>query len=97
MKIHLSPTLKQAIARELTMAADTNAILDVYGTATKVQAAHPEENVAWEDIVQALLAGRGNLQAIEFTERIPEVVEIVLHEPEPGDAPAEERILARAS
>lgn len=78
MKITLTPELKTAIAAELTRIGQDNAILDVYGVASKLQTDHPDENVAWEDIVQALLAGRGDIQAIEFTERAPEVLEVIL-------------------
>ncbi len=78
MKISLTPALRKAVAFELTKAQQENAILDVYGTATKIQAEYPNENVAWEDIVQALLSGRGDIRAIEFAERGPEIVEIIL-------------------
>lgn len=81
MKINLTARLKQAITAELERVARDHAILDVYGVATRLQAEHPYENVAWEDIVQALLAGRGNIGAVEFAERAPEIVEIILPGP----------------
>lgn len=82
MKINLSPQFKRAIAAELERASQNSGILDVYGAATKLQTEHPDENVAWEDIVQALLAGRADIRAIEFAERAPELLEIIL----PGEA-----------
>lgn len=95
MKITLTPCLKKAVAIELTRAEQENAILDVYGIATKIQAEHPHENVAWEDIVQALLSGRGDIRAIEFAERAPEIVEIILPAPEgDGALEADDEIVA---
>lgn len=83
MKINLTEKLKQAIAAELDRASQESGILDVYGVATKLQTEYPDENTAWEDIVQALLAGRADIRAIEFAERAREIVEIIL----PGSVP----------
>lgn len=81
MKINLSPLLTTAVESELDRAEKENAILDVYGLADKIQAAHPSENVALEDIVAALLAGRGGISAIEFSPRSATILEIILPEP----------------
>lgn len=82
MKINLTEKFRQAIAAELDRASQESGILDIYGVATKLQAQHPDENIAWEDVVQALLAGRADIRAIEFAERAPEILEIIL----PGHA-----------
>jgi hypothetical protein len=81
MKFHLSPPLAKAVESALDRAEKDNAILDVYGLAGKIQAAHPDENVALEDIVNALLVGRGGIGAIEFAPRPPTILEIVLPGP----------------
>lgn len=81
MKIRLSPLLTKAVESELDRAEQENAILDVYWLADKIQAAHPGENVAVEDIVAALLAGRGGIGAIEFTPRTGTILEVILSGP----------------
>jgi hypothetical protein len=62
----LSPTLKDAIRDVLERTEREHGILDAYAAATRIQKALPEENVALEDIISALLRGRGAIQAIEF-------------------------------
>lgn len=78
MKFHLTPLLVEAVESELDRAEKDNAILDVYGLAAKIQAAHPAENVALEDIVSALLVGRAGIGAIEFAPRSAVIMEIIL-------------------
>jgi hypothetical protein len=77
MNIHLSSTLKDAIRDVLERTEQDKGILDVYAAATKIQKQLPEENVALEDIISALLQGRGAIQAIEFSPST-EIVEVVL-------------------
>jgi hypothetical protein len=67
MKIVLSNTLKNAIRKKLDDVERNNSILDAYKAAQDIQKAHPEENVALEDIMSAMMAGRGSIQAIEFS------------------------------
>ena len=81
MNIELSPTLLQAIAAELCKAEAENAIFDVYGVAENIQKQHPSENVALEDIVQKLLAGRGAVGVIEFSPRSPTILDVVMPGP----------------
>ncbi|WP_162918609.1 hypothetical protein [Taklimakanibacter deserti] len=78
MNIHLSSTLKDAIRDVLERTERDKGILDVYAAATKIQEQLPEENVALEDIISALLLGRGAIQAIEFTPRAAGILEVVM-------------------
>ncbi|MGE0237685.1 MAG: hypothetical protein AB7F09_17815 [Parvibaculaceae bacterium] len=83
MNINWSPTLKDAIRDVLENVEKDNGILDAYAAATRLQNELPEENVALEDIIAALLHGRGAIQAIEFTPPARGVLEVVM----PGSDP----------
>ena len=69
MKIMLSDTLRDAIRRTLDEVEKSQGILDAYRAAQDIQKAHPRENVALEDIMAAMMTGRGSIQAIEFDPR----------------------------
>jgi hypothetical protein len=58
MMMNWSPTLKDAIRDILEQTERENGILDAYAAATRIQKQLPEENVALEDIISALLLGR---------------------------------------
>lgn len=66
MTIALSSRLKAAIRKVLNDIEMEGAFLDVYKAAAQVQTMVPDEPVDLEDIVAAMLAGRGSLQVIEF-------------------------------
>lgn len=76
MKIPLSNKLRDAIRTVLEDVERNDGILDAYKAAEDIQKAYPEENVALEDIIAALMTGRGSIQAIEFNPRNM-VIEIV--------------------
>jgi hypothetical protein len=78
MKIYWSPTLKGAIRDVLDRAEQDSGILDAYAAASHIQKELPDENVALEDIISALLLGRGSIRAIEFIPPTPTILEIVL-------------------
>lgn len=79
MIINMSATLKDAIRDVLDRTERDNGILDAYGAAAKIQKELPSENVALEDIIAALMHGRGAIQAIEFTPPVRGIiVEIVM-------------------
>jgi hypothetical protein len=69
MKLKRCPTLVATVRQILENVEQTDGILDAYAVAEAVQRAHPEENVALEDIIETLLTGRGDIRAIEFTPR----------------------------
>jgi hypothetical protein len=69
MKLKRCPTLVATVRQILENAEQTDGILDAYAAAEAVQRAHPEENIALEDIIEALFMGRGDIKAIEFTHR----------------------------
>jgi len=69
MKLKRRPTLVATVRQILEKIEQTDGILDAYAAAEAVQRAHPEENVALEDIIEAFLTGRGDIRAIEFTPR----------------------------
>lgn len=92
MKIILSDTLKDAIRKTLDDVEKNHAILDAYKAAQDIQKACPEDNVALEDIMAAMMAGRGSIQAIEFDPRHM-VLEIV-YPVGPEDAEADQPLLA---
>jgi len=77
MKITLSTTLRDAIRKVLDDVERNNGILDAYQAAQDIQKAYPEENIALEDIMSAMLSGRGSIQAIEFNPR-DVVIEVVM-------------------
>jgi hypothetical protein len=76
MKIAISNNLRDAIRTVLEDVERNEGILDAYKAAENIQKAYPEENVALEDIIAALMSGRGSIQAIEFNPRNT-VIEIV--------------------
>lgn len=78
MNTHWSPTLKDAIRDVLERTEQETGILDAYAAAADIQKEHPQENVALEDIISALLRGRGSIQAIEFIPPSRSVLEIVM-------------------
>jgi hypothetical protein len=69
MKLKRCPTLVATVRQILENVEQNDGILDAYAAAEAVQRAHPNENVALEDIMEALLTGRGDIRAIEFTPR----------------------------
>jgi hypothetical protein len=83
MYINWSSTLKDAIREILEQTEKENGILDAYAAGTRIQRNLPNENVALEDIISALLRGRGAIQAIEFTPPAGGVLEVVM--PGPAD------------
>ena len=66
MTMALSPRLKDAIRKMLDDTEANDRFLDAYKCAAQIQLALPDENADLEDIVAAMLAGRGNIQVIEF-------------------------------
>jgi hypothetical protein len=66
MTIALSDRLIIAIRKVLDDIEVNGSVLDVYKSAAQIQLALPDEMVDLEDIVAAMLAGRGNIQVIEF-------------------------------
>lgn len=80
MKITLSERMRDTIRAIEREAREAGSILDVYKAAQDVQKALPDENVALEDIVTALLRDtRAGFEAFEFDMRgmILEVVTCV--------------------
>lgn len=61
-----SDHLKAAIRKVLDDTEMSGAFLDAYKAAAEVQIMLPDEHVDLEDIVTAMLAGRGGLQVVEF-------------------------------
>lgn len=78
MNMHWSSTLKDAIREVLERTERENGILDAYAAAARIQIELPNENVALEDIISALLRGRGAIQAIEFNPPAGGILEIVM-------------------
>jgi hypothetical protein len=78
MNVHWSPTLKDAIRDVLERTERENGILDAYAAAIRIQRELPQENVALEDIISALLLGRGAIQAIEFSPPVGGILEVVM-------------------
>jgi hypothetical protein len=76
MQIAISNNLRDTIRTVLEDVERNEGILDAYKAAEDIQTAYPEENVALEDIIAALMTGRGSIQAIEFNPRNT-VIEIV--------------------
>jgi hypothetical protein len=66
MTMALSPRLKDAIRKMLDDIEGNGSFLNAYKCAAQIQMALPDENVDLEDIVAAMLAGRGGIQVIEF-------------------------------
>jgi hypothetical protein len=67
--IQLSQCLRDVIVKARNDAARSTSILDAYKVAEEVQLALPEENVALEDIISALVIHGGCFEAIEFNPR----------------------------
>jgi hypothetical protein len=88
MKIAISNNLRDAIRTVLEDVERNEGILDAYKAAEDIQEAYPEENVALEDIIAALMTGRGSIQAIEFSPRntLIEIVYRVADEESDPDA-----------
>ncbi|QIG50102.1 hypothetical protein G5V57_21690 [Nordella sp. HKS 07] len=66
MTIALSDCVRAAVRKVLDDIEVNGGFLDVYESAAQIQMALPDENVALEHIVAAMLAGRGGIQVIEF-------------------------------
>jgi hypothetical protein len=66
MTMALSPRLKDATRKMLDDIEANGSFLDAYKSAAEIQLAFPDETASLEDIVAALLAGRGSIQVIEF-------------------------------
>ena len=82
--ITLSQQLRDAIAKARDDAARSGTILDAYKVAKKVQLTLPDENVAVEDIIAALVTSQnGRFGAVEFNPGSMHL-EIVISSPE-GD------------
>ena len=92
MTIALSDRLKAAIRKVLDDTEANGGFLDAYKSAEQIQLALPDENVALEDIVEAMLAGRGGIQVIELNPPAL-ILDIIMplpdedHSPEEGQAP----------
>src|SRR5262245_48625266 len=81
MIMNWSPTLRNAIREVLERVERDNGILDAYAAAIRIQKELPDENVALEDIISALLRGRGGIQAIEFTPPAGGILEVIMPDP----------------
>jgi hypothetical protein len=66
MTVKLSPGMRDAIYRFLDDVENHHGILDVYRAAQSIRLTHPDEEFALDDIVAALMTGRGGIRAIEF-------------------------------
>jgi len=66
MTMALSPRLQDATRKMLDHIEANGSFLDAYKSAAEIQLAFPDETASLEDIVAALLAGRGSIQVIEF-------------------------------
>lgn len=64
--MNLSANVRDAIRKILDDVENTQGILDVYEAAQALQRAHPDETIALDDLMVALMAGRGSVRAIEF-------------------------------
>ncbi|QIG47503.1 hypothetical protein G5V57_07040 [Nordella sp. HKS 07] len=69
--MNISTRLRDAIRTILDDVKNNHGILDVYKAAQTLQRDHPDEKVALEDIVAAIMAGRGCVRAIEFNPQTP--------------------------
>lgn len=85
MTIALSDCVRAAMRKVLDDIEFNGGFLDVYESAAQIQMALPDENVALEDIVAAMLAGRGGIQAIEFDPPAL-IIDIIVPLPDFGDA-----------
>lgn len=85
MTIALSDRLKAAIRKVLDEIEANGGFLDAYKHAAQIQLALPDENADLEDIVAAMLAGRGNIQVIEFDPPAL-IVDIIVPLPDKDDA-----------
>lgn len=82
MVITLSERMRDAILKVQKEAREQCAILDIYRAAQDVQNSLPEENVALEDIITAMLSSHTmGFEAFEFDMR-GMIVEVVIREPE---------------
>ena len=88
MTIALSDRLSAAIRKVLDDIEVNGGVLDVYKSAAQIQLALPDENVDLEDIVAAMLAGRGGIQVIEFDPPAL-IIDIIVPLPD-KDGPMEE-------
>jgi len=66
MTIALSDRLKGAIRKVLADIEADGGFLNAYKSAAQIQQALPDEDVDLEDIVEAMLAGRGAIRVVEF-------------------------------
>lgn len=81
MIVTLSQRMRDAIREVQRDAKDRCAVLDVYEAAQRVQRTLPQENVALEDIVTAILSNHSmGFEAFEFNMRRM-IIEVVVGEP----------------
>jgi hypothetical protein len=85
MTIALSARLKAAIRKVLDDIEVKGGFLDAYKSARQIQLALPDENVDLEDIVAAMLAGRGAIPVIEFDPPAL-IIDIIVPLPDAEDA-----------
>jgi hypothetical protein len=92
MIIAMSDHLRAAIRKVLDDIEVYGGFLDAYKAAAQIQLALPNENADLEDIVAAMMDGRGSIQVIEFDPPAL-IIDIVVPLPDEGDATGENQAL----
>lgn len=64
--MNISSRLRDAIRRILDDVERNHGILDVYGAADALRRAYPDEHVALEDLLAAMMSAGAGIRAIEF-------------------------------
>jgi hypothetical protein len=82
MDIRFSNSLLRDLKQVLDETERRGETLHAYREAARIQARHPEDNVALEDIVDALVQGAGRIAAIEL--QPPKTLEVAFVEGSPA-------------
>jgi hypothetical protein len=66
MQIHISPSMHETIVNQVQRVREEKSILEIYKVAEGIRCLHIEDNIALEDIVEALLLEAGSKVAIHL-------------------------------
>jgi len=79
MNIRFSESLRRDLNHVLDETERRGDTLQAYQEAAKIQARNPQDNVALEDIVDALVRGAGRIHAVEL--QPPRALEVLIETP----------------
>ena len=69
MQFYVSPTIRDAVFQRIKRAEGNGRYVHVYEAAQEIQDEHPQENIALEDIVSALVeCASGKALALELSQ-----------------------------